>query len=91
MRRHVVAMAGLAVLLLVVSFTHADALTLSPGAIAPAINAITTVDKAACWRWGWHGWGWYPCWRPGFGYGWGPRWGWGPGWGWHRWHHWHHW
>jgi len=43
-----------------------------------AAAAVDVVDKTACWRWGWHGWGWYPC----LG---------GPGWRrdhWHRWHHW---
>lgn len=30
-----------------------------------AAQAIAIVDKARCWRWGWHGWGWYPeCAKP---------------------------
>ena len=89
MRKAFVVLGASATMLLAATFTPAQALPMGTAGIGPAIDAINTVDKAACWRWGWHGWGWYPCWGPGFGYGWGPRWGWG--WGWHRWHHWHRW
>jgi hypothetical protein len=28
-------------------------------------EAITVLDEVRCWRWGWHGWGWYPeCAKP---------------------------
>lgn len=51
-----------------------------------AAETINPIDNVACWRYGWHGWGWYPCYvRPGWGYGgWrGRGWGWrGRGWGW---------
>jgi hypothetical protein len=65
---------------------------MTPGAAAGVKGAAAVIDpveKTACWRWGWHGWGWYPCYArvyPGYGYrywggGWGyRRWGWG-----HRW------
>lgn len=79
----------------------AAALTSAPSQAMPvgtgvqgAAETINPVDKAACWRRGWRGWGWYPCF---YGpriygprvYGWyGHRWGWGHRpWGWHR--HWH--
>jgi len=25
-----------------------------------AADGISPIAKAKCWRWGWHGWGWYP-------------------------------
>jgi hypothetical protein len=52
--------------------------------IRGALDTINPVDKAACWRYGWHGPGWYPCHRHYYGYGYEP------GWRWHR-HHRHHW
>jgi hypothetical protein len=58
---------------------QAGAVTLDPAAIRPAIEAVNPVEKTLCWRWGWHGWWYYPC-----GYWVGPRWGWH-----HR--HWRHW
>ena len=55
-------------------------------------ETLNPVEKTACWRYGWHGWGWYPCGyvvRPGYGYyGGGWRRGYGYGWrghGWRRW------
>jgi hypothetical protein len=55
----------------------------SPSGVLGAAEAINPIDKTACWRYGGHGYGWYPCAyvvRPGWGYG-----GWRrPGWGWHR-------
>lgn len=47
-------------------------------------ETLSLIEKAGCWRYGWHGWGWYPrC-----GWGWHRGWGW-HGWGWHRgWHRW---
>jgi hypothetical protein len=53
----------------------AGAMILDPGAARSAAASIDLVDQTACWRWGWHGWGWYPCW----------------GWRYNHWHHWHHW
>jgi hypothetical protein len=60
----------------------------APSGVLGAAEAINPIDKTACWRYGWNGWGWYPCGyvvRPGWGYG-----GWRrPGWGWRRgWHRW---
>jgi hypothetical protein len=73
----------------------AGAMTLgSPEGVRGALDTINPVEQAGCWRYGWHGWGWYPfCGRPyGRGYGYGPGWGYGPRWGWHhRGHRWHHW
>ena len=41
--------------------SHAGALPLNSanGVRAPS-EAVNPVEKAACWRMGWHGWGWYP-------------------------------
>src|SRR5580704_7232180 len=37
----------------------------SAGGARAAADAINPIEKAACWRPGWHGWGWYPyCGRP---------------------------
>jgi len=75
---------------LVLGSGRADAMMAAP-ALGGASQSISPVEKAACWRWGWHGWGWYPCFYGygyyGYGYGYpgywgGPyyRFGWGPGW-----------
>jgi hypothetical protein len=75
----------------------AAALTSAPSQAMPigtgvqgAAETINPVDKAACWRYGWRGWGWYPCWYGpryygAYGYGY-RRWAWGRPWGWRR--HW---
>jgi hypothetical protein len=59
--------------------------------LARSVEALSPIEKAGCWRYGWHGWGWYRC-----GWGWHRpwgwhRWGWHRHWGWHRWHHWRRW
>ena len=87
MRRWFLAAAGAATLLTAAAMTPAGALPLGLGAMRPAAEAVNPVDKAACWRWGWHGWGWYPCWgggdydggyygRPYYYRHWGPGYGW---------------
>ena len=57
----------------------------APVAVNGAAETLNMVDKAACWRYGWRGWGWYPCYvGPRYGWGWRrPYWGWRRGW--HRW------
>ena len=62
--------------------TRAEAMSLGgPAGIREAADAVSPVEKTACWRWGWRGWGWYPCYRY-----WGYRYGWrGHGWRWRRW------
>jgi len=55
--------------------------------IRGALATVNPVEQAGCYRYGWHGWGWYPfCRRFYGGYGWDR-----PGWRWHRGHRWHHW
>jgi hypothetical protein len=80
----------------------AEAMISNPG-LGRFADALSPIEKAGCWRNGWHGWGWYPrCGGGGYGYGWGPRYygggwgghrrwhpGWHRGWGWH--HGWHRW
>jgi hypothetical protein len=70
-----------------------QAMTLgAPAGVNGAAATLDLVEKTACWRYGWHGWGWYPCFYgyrtyPYYGYGWGyRRWGWGGGWGYRRWY-----
>ena len=55
-----------------------QAMTFGASGVRGAAETLTVIDKTACWRRGWHGWGWYRCW------GGGPRWGWR-----HRWRRWH--
>jgi len=57
----------------------------TPAGVLGAAQEINPIDNVACWRYGWRGWGWYPCayWRG--GYGWRRGWGWHRGWGWRRW------
>jgi hypothetical protein len=58
----------------------------APSGVLGAAETLNQIEKTACWRYGWHGYGWYPCAgyvvRPGWGYR-------GYGWGWRR--HWRHW
>ena len=38
------------------------ALPLSASEVRTAAATLDPVDQVrACWRYGWHGWGWYPC------------------------------
>jgi len=42
---------------------------MTPGAASGVKGAAATLDpveKTACWRYGWHGWGWYPCYYGGY-------------------------
>ena len=56
-----------------------------PEGIRGAVDTVNPVEHAGCYRYGWHGWGWYPfCRRFYGGYGWDR-----PGWRGHRWHRWH--
>ena len=86
--RKLTSLAAVAALFAAVMLFSAPSQAMSPGTasgVKGAAAAIDPVEKTACWRYGWHGWGWYPCYRPVPYYGWGPRWGWGGGWGYRRW------
>jgi hypothetical protein len=60
-----------------------------------AAETINPIDHVACWRYGWHGWGWYPCayYRPYgyYGYGYPGYYGYygyrRPYWGYRRWYY----
>jgi hypothetical protein len=81
MRELMLAIVGAAAMLVAGALGPAGAITIAPAAVRAAIETVNPVEKALCWRWGWHGWGYYPC-----GYWIGPR------WGWRRLHrHWRHW
>src|SRR5215813_10067086 len=91
------AVAALFVSVLLLS-APSQAMTLgAPSGVKDAAATLDPVEKTACWRYGWHGWGWYPCYYGGYypyyggyGYGYGYRrwggYGWG-GWGYRRWHY----
>ena len=103
--RRLMMLAAAAVLFCAVALTSApsQAMPLGTG-VQGGAETLNPVDKAACWRYGWHGYGWYPCWRGyypyyGYGYGYGYRpygyyggWGWRHrywgGWGYRHWRHW---
>jgi len=63
MRRLFVTLAGALVLSLAgpVGSGSAHASTLGSTAVHTAADSISAIEKTACWRRGWHGWGWYPC------------------------------
>jgi len=42
----------------------ANAATFASTSVRAAADSIAAVEKTACWRQGWHGWGWYPCGAP---------------------------
>jgi hypothetical protein len=92
--RTLTSLAAAAALFSAAMLLSAPSRAMTPGTASGLKGAAATLDpveKAACWRYGWHGWGWYPCfggYYPYYGYryyGYGPRWGWG-GWGYRRWH-----
>jgi len=74
--------------------------------LGQAAQSINPIEKTACWRLGWHGWGLSPCGYyyyggypyygyygygyPYYGYSWRPYWGWG-GWRYRGWGWGHHW
>jgi hypothetical protein len=97
--RKLTSLAAVAALFSAAMLLSAPSQAMTPGTAAAVKGAAATLDpveKTACWRWGWRGWGWYPCWgygpRWGWGGGWGyRRWGWGGGWGYRRWGWGHHW
>jgi hypothetical protein len=47
----------------ILSMTHASmpaaALRAAPEAAHSAIEAVDLLERAGCWQYGWHGWGWY--------------------------------
>jgi hypothetical protein len=91
MRRILIAVSTAAALIagaFVLGSNRAEAMVTAPQ-LDRAEQSISPIEKTACWRWGWRGWGWYPCgyWGPGWGYGPYHRWGWGHRWGGWGWHH----
>lgn len=95
MRRSVLPLSLLAAMLLAAASAHAADMTPYPTApiVAVAPPPVAPAGPAACWRYGGHGWGWYPCYAGPppywhyyhFGYRWRPYWA-----RWQRWHH-RHW
>jgi hypothetical protein len=98
MRRTRVALSTAAALIAAFGSNRAEAMVGAPQ-LSQAARSINPIEKTACWRLGWHGWGLYPCGyyyggypyygyygygHPYYGYGWRPTWGWG-GWGRRRW------
>ena len=75
-------LAAVAALFSVSVLLSAPSQAMTPGT-APGVKgaaaAIDPVEKTACWRYGWHGWGWYPCYAgpPAYWHtyrGWRPHW-----------------
>jgi hypothetical protein len=100
MRKFVLAASSAAAILMTGAMaSSSEAMPLAAAGIRPAAEVINPVEKTACWRWGWHGWGLYPCgyrvWGPGYGWGQGAYWRsrhyyWGrPFYGYHHWRHWY--
>jgi hypothetical protein len=58
MRRSALAAAVLAAVF-VAPVSGAVAMTGAPRALGAATQAIDPIERAGCWRNGWHGWGWY--------------------------------
>lgn len=63
MRRLFVTLGGTLVFTLAGTFTGglANATTLVGTSLRTATDSVSSVENTACWRRGWHGWGWYPC------------------------------
>lgn len=63
MRRLYVTLAGASVFAFsgLVGIDVGNAATLAGASVRIAADSITPLEQTACWRRGWHGWGWYPC------------------------------
>ena len=73
MRRSLVALSTAAALIaapLVLGSNRAEAMVGAPP-LGQASQSINPIEKTACWRLGWHGWGLAPCgyYYGGYGYG----------------------
>ena len=81
--RKLTSLAAVAALVSAAMLLSAPGQAMTPGAAAGVKGAAATLDpveKTACWRYGWHGWGWYPCYYgPGYGYYGAPAYAYGPG------------
>ncbi len=92
--RKLSSLAAMAALFSAAMLLSAPSQAMTPGTAAGVKGAAATLDpveKTACWRYGWRGWGWYPCYYGGYYpyagyryYGGGPYWG-GYRWGYRRW------
>lgn len=99
MRQFIFAIATTAMVALGLAATdRAEAAPLRPATVTVNINEPVQYANGRCWRnIGWHGAGWYPCWRPGVVVG-GGTWAWHDHYAWHNawhsawhdtWHSWH--
>ena len=73
--RKLTSLAAVAALFAAAMLLSAPSQAMTPGTASSVRGAAATIDpveKTACWRWGWHGWGWYPCF---YGYGYPYRYG----------------
>jgi len=53
--------AAVAILLAASMASHrADAMMVTTAGLGAATESIAPMQAVRCWRWGWHGWGWYP-------------------------------
>jgi len=80
--RKMITLAGVAALFSAAALMAGPSQAMTFGAqtgVRGAAEGLNVIDKTACWRYGWHGWGWYPCgyyyarsypYRYGYGYGW---------------------
>ena len=80
--RRMITLAGAAALFSAAALMAGPSQAMTFGAragVRGAAEGLNVIDKTACWRYGWHGWGWYPCgyyyarpypYRYGYGYGW---------------------
>ena len=83
--RKLTSLAAVAALFAAAMLLSAPSQAMTPGTASSVRGAAATIDpveKTACWRYGWHGWGWYPCYY-GYGYAY-PRYGY-YGYGYRRW------
>ncbi len=89
--RKLTSLAAVAALFSAAMLLSAPSQAMTPGTAAGVKGAAATLDpveKTACWRYGWHGWGWYPCYYrvyPYYGYRYYYRPYWGYRWGYRRW------
>ena len=67
--RKLTSLAAVAALFSAAVLLSAPSQAMTPGTASGVKGAAATIDpveKTACWRYGWHGWGWYPCYYGGY-------------------------
>jgi hypothetical protein len=60
--RNLITLAAALLAMATLTTTPSRALPVGAGGVRTAAATVDPVERVgSCWRFGWHGWGWYPC------------------------------